>query len=146
MSKAVNKEHDRPVGASDELVAAVGKVSEAFEHVERARGALYTFHQAIGHADFILGDAVEMLRKVGQEEFAHELETNIVGRNVLQGRWTFQIVEEFNDLYYDELKNYDKRLRDETMDGKRHVFEAELKEKRRTKGLSGHEAGPLITD
>ena len=41
---------DEPDGASDALVAAVGKVSEALEWVERARGRLYDFHQMMGHA------------------------------------------------------------------------------------------------
>ncbi len=47
---AVDADHSRPEGASDELVAAVGALSEAFERIERARGALYTFHQLTGGA------------------------------------------------------------------------------------------------
>lgn len=142
MKKSVGSEHERPEGVSDELVDAVGKVSEALEWVERARGRLYDFHQMMGHADFLLGDGAEMLRKCGQVRQADDLEKRIVGRNVLHGRWTFQIVEEFDDGYYHELKQYDKNLRDQTMGGKRHVFEAELKEKRRTKSEPGHEATP----
>lgn len=46
--------HERPAGASDETVAAVGKASEAFEFVERLRGSLYELHQLMGRADFLL--------------------------------------------------------------------------------------------
>ena len=56
-------------------MAAAGLMSEAFERIERAQGALYTF-------------------------------------------------------------------RDETMLGRRHVLEAELKQRRRTHGRPGHEAVP----
>jgi hypothetical protein len=33
-------------------------------------------------------------------------------------------------------------VRDELMDGRRHVFEAEMKAERRTRGRRGHEATP----
>ena len=47
----------RPDGVSDATVEAVGKTSEASEYLIRARGALYEFHQLMGHADLLLGDA-----------------------------------------------------------------------------------------
>ncbi len=43
--------HIRPDGVDDKTVEAVGKVTEALEWVERARGDLYELHQKIGHAD-----------------------------------------------------------------------------------------------
>ena len=58
--------------------------------------------------------------------------TEVVGRNVLEGRWTYQIVEEFDDGYYDAVRQAEQRVLDELLDGKRHVFEAEMKERRRT--------------
>jgi hypothetical protein len=36
----------------------------------------------------------------------------------------------------------ERRVRDELMGGRRHVFEAEMKEARRTNGRPGHERGP----
>ena len=41
---------------ADDAVEAVGKMTEALEFVERARGHLYSFHQLIGHADLLLGE------------------------------------------------------------------------------------------
>jgi hypothetical protein len=66
----------------------------------------------------------------------------MVGRNVIRGRWTFQVVEEFDDDYWSRFRDHEKRVRDELMEGRRHVFEAEMKEDRRTKGRDGHEATP----
>src|SRR3954452_21066518 len=98
--RSLDEEHARPEGATDELVAAVGALSEAFERLERARGALYTFHQLIGGADAQLDDVVEGLRGVGRADLADRIDEELIGRNAIEGRWTFQIVEEFDDGYF----------------------------------------------
>lgn len=134
--------HQRPTGASDATVEALGKLSEALEVVEHARGYLYGFHRLTGKADLALGEAVELLREAGHTELADAVTEQIVGRNVIEGRWTFQIVEEYDDGYYTEFKTMEKRARDELLDGKRHLFEAEMKEDRRTRGRRHHEALP----
>lgn len=135
-------QHRRPEGLSDETVQALGKASEALETVERARGYLYSFHQLIGHADLQLGEAVQLLRDAGHTELADRLEDDMVGRNVVEGRWTFQLVEEFDDGYWRRLRTHEESLRDELADGRRHLHEAEMKEARRTHGKPGHEARP----
>ena len=132
----------RPAGVSDETIEAVGSVSEALEYVERARGHLYTFHQLMGHADLTLGEACDKLRAAGHEMIAERLATELVGRNVLYGRWTFQVVEEFDDNYWSAFRDHERRVRDELQQGLRHSFEASMKEHRRTHGRSGHEGRP----
>lgn len=132
----------RPEGVDDDLVAAVGKASEAFEWVERARGHLYSFHQLMGHADAEFAEAAEMLEDCGATRSASVLSDDVVGRNVLDGRWTFQVVEEFDDLYYDPVRSRVRALDDEHMGGERHVFESELKERNRTHGQAAHAARP----
>ncbi len=132
----------RPQGVDDASVEAAGKVSEALETVERARGALYTFHQLMGHADLQLGEAVQKLRAAGHQDAAQRLETEVVGRNVLFGRWTFQIVEEFDDNYWSVLRSHEQAVRERLTAGIRHVYEAEMKATRRTPGQPGHEATP----
>ena len=57
----------------DRTVDAVGKITEALETTERARGHLYSFHQLTGHADLQLGDAVDKLRAAGHSEIADEI-------------------------------------------------------------------------
>ncbi|HEX6418978.1 MAG TPA: hypothetical protein VFZ77_10800 [Acidimicrobiales bacterium] len=122
---------------------AVGKFSEAFEWIERARGRLYDFHQLIGRADLIVEEAADLLEGAGHAELAQELRDDVIGRNVLGGRWTFQVVEEFDATYHRPIAAMEQRLRDALLDGRRHVFEAELKERRRSHGRAGHEASPL---
>ncbi len=119
------------------VVEAVGKVTEALEWVERARGRLYDFHQLIGHADLVLDEAVEALRSCGHDKWADRLIDEVVGRNVLDGRWTFQVVEEFDDGYYAAFRRYAQDVRAALADGQRHCFEAQLKERRRSNGRAG---------
>ena len=141
-SESIDSRHSRPEGASDELVEAVGSLSEALEFVERARGHLYSFHQLMGHADLLLDDVVDGLRATGHEELARRVGEELVGLDVLPGRWTFQVVEEFDEGYYAAFRGMERTVRDETMGGRRHVLEAEMKQRRRTHGRPGHEATP----
>ena len=138
--------HQAPEGVSDKTVEGVGKLSEAFEYVERARGHLYSFHQLTGRADFLVEEAAALLREAGHEELARRLDEELVGRNVLDGRWTFQVVEEFDDGYYADFKRLEQLVRDELMQGRRHVYEAEMKADRRSAGRPGHEATPDSDD
>ncbi len=140
--RAPDSAHARPEGASDELVAAVGRFSEALETVERARGALYEFHQLIGGAHGMLRDVVDELRSAGHGEWAERIRTELLGRNVLPGRWTFQIVEEFDDGYYRLFRDLERGVRDDTMAGRRHVYEAEWKQSLRGPRMAGYDAAP----
>jgi hypothetical protein len=137
-----NDKHLRPEGVSDETVAGVGKLTEALEKLERARGALYDVHQIVGGVDEQVSEAADMLEKAGHSEQASMLREQIVGMNVLPGRWTFQIVEEFDDGYYTAVKQAEKDVREQLVSGRRHIYESELKERNRTKGFPGHEARP----
>lgn len=139
---AVASGHRRPEGAGDADVAAAGRLTEALETVERARGHLYALHQLIGEADLKLDAALELLREGGHAELADRVQTDLLGRNVLTGRWTFQVVEEFDDGYYARFRAHERAVRDALTGGRRHVHEAEMKEARRTHGRSGHEARP----
>jgi hypothetical protein len=135
-------DHRRPPGLDDATVAAVGRVTEALEWIERARGRLFDFHQMIGHADAMVEDAADQLESAGHHGTADRIRREIIGRNALPGRWTFQIIEEFEDTYYLPVRHAEQQVRDDLRDGKRHLFEAELKEQRRTRGLPGHESRP----
>ncbi|WP_328531684.1 hypothetical protein OG984_11345 [Nocardioides sp. NBC_00368] len=135
-------EHIRPEGVDDLTVEALGTISEALEAIEIARGHLYALHRITGTADFTLGKGVQQLREAGHTELADTFERELVGRNVLYGRWTFQIVEEYDDGYYATFKRLEKEARDALVEGKRHLYESELKEVRRTRGRGGHEQRP----
>jgi hypothetical protein len=130
----------------DTLVEGLGKLSEALETVEQARGLLYGFHQLTGKADLLLQDAVDLLRSAGHETLADDLDRDLVGRNVIADRWTFQIVEDYDANYWSTFRELDARARDELADGDRHVFEARMKQRERTAGHPRHEAGPALAD
>jgi hypothetical protein len=135
-------EHRRPAGLDDTTVEALGKLSEALETTERARGHLYSMHQLTGSADLALDDAVALLRQAGHDAIAERISRELIGRNVIEGRWTYQIVEDYDDGYYALFRELEKVARDELAGGRRHLYEAEMKDRRRTEGLPGHEAGP----
>ncbi|WP_328723351.1 hypothetical protein OHT52_30195 [Streptomyces sp. NBC_00247] len=137
--------HRRPEGVSEETVRALGALSEALETTERARGALYTFHQLTGGADFQLDEAVRLLREAGHDPAADLVEREIVGRNVIPGHWTFQIVEAYDRTYYRPFAAIERRLTGELAAGRTHLYEAELKEARRTRGRPDHTARPGAT-
>jgi len=131
-----------PDGVSDQTVDALGKLSEALETCERARGHLYTFHQLTGSADIELGEAVTALREAGHDAIADRIERELLGRNVLPGRWTFQIVEDYDDGYWSLFREVEQAARDELAGGVRHLYEARLKQDERTAGVPGHAAQP----
>ncbi|KTR52427.1 hypothetical protein [Curtobacterium oceanosedimentum] len=134
--------HVVPEGVSEATVEALGTLSAALEVLEHARGLLYGFHRLTGTADLNLGEAVEQLRKAGHTELAERIDTELVGRNVIDGRWTFQIVEDYDDNYYALAKELEQTARDQLVGGKRHLYEASMKEDRRTAGRRRHEATP----
>ena len=134
--------HRTPAGVDDATVDALGKLSEALETVERARGHLYTFHQLTGSADIALQGAVEALREAGHGELADRVDAELVGRNVIEGRWTFQVVEDYDDGYWSLFRELERTAREQLAGGRRHLFEARLKQSGRTAGEPGHAATP----
>jgi hypothetical protein len=130
----------------DDTVAALGTLSESLETVEQARGLLYGFHQLTGKADLLLQDAVRQFRDAGHTELADDLERDLVGRNVIADRWTFQVVEDFDGDYWTAFRAFDQRARDELAGGDRHVLEARMKQRERTAGHPRHQAGPALED
>jgi hypothetical protein len=141
----VSPDRSRP-DLDDPTVEALGKLSEALETVEQARGLLYGFHQLSGKADLLLQDAVDLLRAAGHEALADDVDRDLVGRNVVADRWTFQIVEDYDAGYWSAFRDADARARNELSGGDRHVLEARMKQRERSAGRPHHEAGPGLAD
>ncbi len=138
----VDDDHRRPAGVTDDEVRALGLLSEALETVEQARGNLYAFHQMSGRADLQLQDAVKGLREAGHDEVAERIARDLVGRNVLPGRWTYQVVEEYDDGYWQVFRDMERHARHEIAAGRRHLLEAEMKATERPPGRERHAAQP----
>lgn len=129
---------------SDATVEALGTMSEALETVEHARGLLYGFHRLTGRADIKLGEALDQLERAGHGDLAARVRDDLLGRNVLAGRWTFQVVEEYDDGYWSRFRDWERTAREELAEGRRHLLEAQMKESERTRGRTGHEATPSV--
>ena len=119
--------HERLAGTDDATVDAVGKISAAFEVVENARGMLYAFHRMSGEADLALQEGLTALRDAGHRELAAEIDDVLVGRDVVRDMWTFQIVESYDEQYWQVFRAADALVRDQLSGGVPHVFEAEMK-------------------
>lgn len=117
----------RPDGMDDATVAALGKLSEAMEVIENARGLLYQFHRMAGTADLTLQEAVDRLRSAGHPELAAEIDECLVGRDVLPGLWTFQIVEAYDEHYWQVFRDVEQQARRRLGDTPQHLYEAEMK-------------------
>ncbi|WP_432085804.1 hypothetical protein [Streptomyces sp. bgisy095] len=135
----------RPENVDDLTVEALGSLSKALETTERARGHLYSFHQLTGTADLELDRAVALLRRAGHAKWADLVEREVLGRNVLPGRWTYQVVEDYDRTYYEPFKALERDAVSALADGRDHLHEAEMKERRRTHGHRDHTATPEET-
>jgi hypothetical protein len=114
----------------DLTIHALGKLGLALETTERARGHLYSFHQLTGSADFTLDEAIYLLRQAGHHEHADRVQRELLGRNVLPGRWTFEIIEQYDDTYYDVFRDVTRAARNDLAGGERHEHEARLRRER----------------
>ena len=124
----------RPEGASDATVDAIGKLSSVLDIVEQARGELYAFHRLLGNTDRSVQEAVEMLRDAGHAELADEVGEVLIGRDTVSGRWTFQLVEDFDDTYWRVFRDTDAYVRSKLGFTERHVWEAEMKHREQQPG------------
>ena len=134
--------HEAPEDVDEATIRAVGKVTAALEVADHARGNLYAFHRLIGRADNELQLALDDLEDAGHGDLAEALRAEVVGRNVIEGRWSFQIVEDFDDGYWTTFREAERTVREKLVGGRRHVYESTMKERNRTHGRRGHEARP----
>lgn len=124
----------RPGGVDTATVAALGKLSEALEVAENARGLLYAFHRLCGTADLTLQNAVSMLRRAGHATLADDIATTLVGRDIIPGHWSFQIVEAYDANYWQVFRAAEAHGRASLGGVPRHLYEAEMKHREQSPG------------
>ncbi len=71
------------------------------------------------------------LAQAGHRDEAASLWRTVVGRDVLGGRWTFEIVERFDDDYYDSARTEVTRLEQRLVGSRRHAHEQAMRTRRR---------------
>jgi hypothetical protein len=118
----------------DAALRAAHRVEVAVEWIERSFGALLDAHHAAGHAQEMLIDAARLLREAGRADLADAVLAEAACKDAAEGRWTYQIVDEFRGHLLDPARRLDERVRAELTGGVRHRHEARMK--RDTPGAS----------
>ncbi len=68
-----------------------------------------------------------MLRDAGHAALADDIEQVLVGRDIVPGWWTFQLVDAYDRTYWDVFRDVEEHARAVLSVPARHVFEAEMK-------------------
>jgi hypothetical protein len=108
---------------SEAEAEALHKVELALEWLRRAHGTFVELHHTTGHALDHLADAESALREQGYEEFADEIRDDHLPRGVLEDRWTYDLLEEYEEDFLSPYEEFEDEVRDEIADGVRHVKE-----------------------
>ncbi|WP_255151458.1 hypothetical protein [Halorarius halobius] len=93
------------------------------EHVHRAFGALVECHHETGRAMDRFETARRKLRAAGHDEFADRLRDDLLPRGAVDDRWTYELVEAFDDQIRADAVDVEKQVRERLAGGERHVTE-----------------------
>lgn len=127
------------IGDVDDLSAtereAVHEVELSIEHLHRAHGQLVAFHHNTGRAIDHLAVAEDLLRDCGHPDLADRLREEFLPRGVLDsgnsaaaaGRWSYDILEDFQDEFLSEFVAFGEDVRDSVAGGIRHPVERKRK-------------------
>ncbi len=121
-------------GADEAVLDAVHRVEVAVEWIERAFGALLDAHHEVGHAQGLMLEAADALRRAGRHDLADRAERDVAPRDAAAGRWTYQVVDEFRAHLLEPARAFDEDVRSALAGGVRHRLEA--RQKSRTPGTS----------
>ncbi|AFO57647.1 MULTISPECIES: hypothetical protein [Natrinema] len=109
---------------SDAEREALHEVELGLEWVQRAQGCLLEFHHATGHGMDHLYRAEEVLRTAGHDELADAIRTDLLPHGVVdEDRWSYDVVENFQETLLAETRSLERRVRRDLADGERHVRE-----------------------
>ncbi|MXV63888.1 hypothetical protein GS429_17845 [Natronorubrum sp. JWXQ-INN-674] len=125
-----------PVTAlSDTECGALHEVELGLEWFQRAQGSLLEFHHATGHGMDHFREAETLLRAVGHDDLADAIRDDLLPHGVVDGdRWSYDVVENYQETLLAESKSLERRVRRELADGERHV--RERRQEREWKGRS----------
>jgi hypothetical protein len=116
------------VGAIDDAtLRAVHRLEVASEWIERAFGALLDAHHAAGHGQEMLLEAADLLAEAGHGDLAALVRSDAACKDAADGRWTYQVVDEFRGHLLEPVRGVEERVRAELTGGVRHRYEARMK-------------------
>jgi hypothetical protein len=108
---------------SEAEIEALHSVELGLEWLNRAHGKLVEFHHSTGHAMDHLYDAEAKLRDAGHEAFADRLRDELLPKGAVEDRWTYDLLETFEAGLHDDVRAFERQVRDDVADGRRHVAE-----------------------
>jgi len=108
---------------TDTEAEAVHEIELGIEWLHRAYGELVELHHKTGHGFDHFDEAVSLLREAGRDDLADTLEQEHLSSGIVDGRWTYDLLEAFDEGLYDDLTDFEHRAREQITDGKRHVVE-----------------------
>lgn len=109
---------------SDTERDALHEVELGLEWLQRAQGNLIEFHHATGHGMDHLNRAESMLRESGHTTHADELRETVLPHGVVDGdRWSYDVLESFQDTVHTEICRFERQVRDDLAGGDRHLRE-----------------------
>lgn len=102
---------------------ALHELQLAVEKIHRGYGALLEYHHEIGGGMERLDSAESKLREAGHEAFADRLRDDHLPAGAVGDRWTYELVEAFEQGFYADVTEFEAEIRDRLADGERHVTE-----------------------
>jgi hypothetical protein len=103
---------------------ALHEVELGLEWLQRAQGYLLEFHHATGHGMDHLYEAEHLLDASGHVDLADSVRTELLPHGVVDDdRWSYDVLENFQETLLAEATTVERRIRTELADGERHVQE-----------------------
>lgn len=111
---------------------ALHEVELGVERLHRGHGHLVAFHHNTGRAMNHLAAAEDLLRECGYHSLADSLRDEYLPRGVVaacnsadpvEGRWSYDILENFQDVFLNDIITFGEGIHDSVANGLRHVFE-----------------------
>lgn len=118
-----------PTELSDVEKSALHDLQLGTEHIYRAYGRLLEFHHETGRAMDKFEDAREKLTEAGHDEFAEQLQNDILPAGTIDELWTYEIVETVHDEFIQEATEFESSVRDALAGGQRHITEQEQQQR-----------------
>ncbi|MFD1563383.1 hypothetical protein ACFR99_07470 [Haloarchaeobius amylolyticus] len=115
---------DPTTALSERELEALHEVELGLEWAQRAQGYLLEFHHATGHGMDHLYRAETHLRATGHDDLADTIRDDLLPHGVVdEDRWSYDILETFQESLLVETRALEHRVRQELADGQRHVRE-----------------------
>ena len=102
---------------------ALHSVELGMELLRRAHGDLVGVHHKTGRAMDHFARAEGQLRACGYEGLADAVRDRCLPRGAVDDRWTYDLLESFEEGFLAEIADVEEHTREVVADGRRHVAE-----------------------